>query len=89
MAQCMESGIAPATNCGMKVGRSPRDRRNGRDNVRPFHNCSNPTGGAASGSFRLTGRTGVSSVPFALNAVFGQLGRGGVFVFSLQRRTAQ
>ena len=44
MAQCMKSGIAPASSCGMKVGRSPRDRRNGRDKVRPFHNCSNLTG---------------------------------------------
>ena len=33
MAQCMESGIAPASSCGMKVGRSPRDRRNGREKV--------------------------------------------------------
>ena len=30
------SGIAPASSCGMKVGRSPRDRRNGRDKVQLF-----------------------------------------------------
>ena len=29
MAQCMESGIAPASSCGMKVGRSYRARRMG------------------------------------------------------------
>ena len=38
-------GIAPASSCGMKVGRSPRDRRNGRDKVRSSHNCANLTGG--------------------------------------------